>query len=187
MIWVEPGRDPKWDIAASIRHSFRRNIKILAGEYPKPYSVFFSQWQIPKYEAGAPGMARCAEAIRKGEVADALKPDGTREALFSKANIPNHGVLGRMGAAGYLRRVASELALRGLKPDAVMAAAANMQTLSDLFRELRYESDTISGGKLLARIADHELKALAAMQDAWNEVREITNTAVQRSAAIAAE
>ncbi|MCC7347184.1 MAG: hypothetical protein IT538_07270, partial [Variibacter sp.] len=95
MIWLEPGRDPNWDIARSIRHSFRRNMKILAGEYPKPYSVFVSQWQIPKYEAGAPGMMRCAEAIRRGELDDALRPDGKREALFSQANIPNHGVLGR--------------------------------------------------------------------------------------------
>ena len=124
-------------------------------------------------------MARCAEAISKGEVEDALKPDGTREALFSKANIPNHGVLGRLGAAGYLRRVASELELRGLKPDAVSAAAASMQSSSDLFRELRYQGDTKAGGELLARIADHELKALSAMQDAWSDVREITNKAVE--------
>lgn len=185
MIWLEPGRDPGWDVAASIRHSFRRNTKILAGEYPKPYSVFFSQWQIPKYEAGAPGMARCAEAIRKGELEDALKPDGSREPLFSKANIPNHGVLGRMGAAGYLRRVASELARRGLKPDAVASAAGSMQASSDLFRELRYQSSSKAGGELLARIADHELSALASMQAAWCEVKEITGA--PRAAAIAAE
>jgi hypothetical protein len=187
MIWVEPGRDPDWDIAASIRHSFRRNTKILAGEYPKPYSVFFSQWQIPKYEAGAPGMARCAEAIRKGEVEDALKPDGTREPLFSKANIPNHGVLGRLGAAGYLQRVAKELASRGLKPDAVERAAASMQASSDLFRSLRYEADTRAGGETLSAIAEHELKALDAMQDAWGDVREITSVGRVRPAAIAAE
>src|SRR3546814_15449196 len=31
MAWVEPGRDPDWDIAKSIRHSFRRNMQILSG------------------------------------------------------------------------------------------------------------------------------------------------------------
>ena len=187
MIWLEPGRDPAWDIAVSVRHSFRRNLKILAGEYPKPYSVFFSQWQIPKYEAGAPGMARLAEAIGKGEVEDALKPDGTREPLFSKANIPNHGVLGRSGAAGYLRRVAAELEARGLKPDAVMAAARHMQTSSDLFRGLRYQSDTRLGGEALSRIAESELKALAAMRSAWVDVCEITSASIKRPSAMAAE
>ena len=39
MVWIEPGRDPDWDIARAIRHSFRRNLKILAGEYPKPYAL----------------------------------------------------------------------------------------------------------------------------------------------------
>ena len=64
MVWVEPGRDPQWNIAASIRKSFLRNLKILRGDYPKPYALFGNQWQIPHFETGAPGMARCAEAIR---------------------------------------------------------------------------------------------------------------------------
>lgn len=177
MIWVEPGRDPAWDIAQSIRHSYRRNMKILAGEYPKPYSVFFSQWQIPNYETGAPGMARCAEAIRRGELQDALTPSGRREALFSQANIPNHGVLGRAGAAGYLRRVATELMARNLKSDSVAAAAVRMQASSDLFRELRYQNDLSAAGALLARIANLELQALRLMEEGWPAVREIGNIA----------
>ena len=68
MIWLEPGRDPEWDIAHSIRHSFRRNMKILAGEYPKPYAVFVSQWQIPKYETGAPGHGALRGGDPAGEV-----------------------------------------------------------------------------------------------------------------------
>ena len=182
MIWLEPGRDPNWNIAQSIRHSFRRNMKILAGEYPKPYSVFVSQWQIPKYESGAPGMMRCAEAIRRGEVEDALTPSGKREALFSQANIPNHGVLGRAGAAGYLRRVSAELSARSLKADDVSTAAARMQASSDLFRELRYENNLPAAGELLARIAEIELDALRHMENGWAEVREIVNAPVSRTA-----
>lgn len=181
MIWLEPGRDPNWDIAQSIRHSYRRNMKILAGEYPKPYAVFVSQWQIPKYESGAPGMMRCAEAIRRGEVEDALKPDGTREALFSQANIPNHGVLGRAGAAGYLRRVAAELMARNLKADDVASAAGCMQMSSDLFRELRYQGDLSAAGEILARIAETELEALRHMENGWSSVRDITAAPVVRA------
>lgn len=173
MIWLEPGRDPNWDVARSIRHSYRRNMKILAGEYPKPYSVFVSQWQIPKYECGAPGMMRCAEAIRRGELGDALRPDGKREALFSQANIPNHGVLGRAGAAGYLRRVAAELAARDLKSEDVSEAAERMQTSSDMFRALRYESDLAKAADMLARIAETEMDALRCMETGWEAVREI--------------
>lgn len=178
MIWVEPGRDPAWDVARSIRHSYRRNMKILAGEYPKPYSVFVSQWQIPNYESGAPGMARCAEAILRGELQDVLMPDGKHEALFAKANIPNHGVLGRLGAAGYLRRVAAELMARNLKADDVMAAAEHMQTSSDLFRTLRYETDLPKAGALLARIAEQELAALRGMELGWSQVSAIETAAV---------
>jgi hypothetical protein len=180
MVWLEPGRDPDWDIARSIRHSFRRNLKILAGEYPKPYSVFVSQWQIPKFESGAPGMARCAEAIRRGELDDVLTPSGKREPLFVKGNIPNHGVLGRLGAAGYLRRVAAELLARNLKADDVAAAAASMQASSDQFRQLRYETDLPAAGELLARIAETELAALRHMESAWSEVREIADAPVVR-------
>jgi hypothetical protein len=181
MIWLEPGRDPDWDIARSIRDSYRRNLKILAGEYPKPYSVFISQWQIPKYESGAPGMMRCAEAIRRRELEDALRPDGKREALFSQANIPNHGVLGRAGAAGYLRRVAAELRARDLKTDDVAAAGERMQTSSDLFRELRYENDLSRAGEVLARIAEIELEALRLMENGLDAVRAITAAPVRHA------
>jgi hypothetical protein len=185
MIWLEPGRDPAWNIAQSIRHSYRRNMKILAGEYPKPYSVFVSQWQIPKYESGATGMARCAEAIRRGELQDALTPSGGREALFMRANIPNHGALGRAGAAGYLRRVGAELVARNLKADDVMTAAARMQTSSDLFRQLRYEGNLLAGGELLARIAETELDALRHMENGWAAVREIIDAPVVRNSSAA--
>src|SRR3546814_2523970 len=123
MAWVEPGRDPDWDIAKSIRHSFRRNMKILSGFYPRPYALFGNQWQIPHWETGAPGMARCAEAIQRGELTDTVSPDGTAIPLFVRGHIPNHGVLGRQGAAGYLRRVAAELAARGLRHDDASQAA----------------------------------------------------------------
>jgi len=76
MVWVEPGRDPGWDIAVSIRDSFRRNLGILRGDYPRPYALFGSPWQIPHWETGAPGMARCAEAIAKGALGDPLSPTG---------------------------------------------------------------------------------------------------------------
>jgi hypothetical protein len=175
MMWVEPGRDPDWDIAASIRHSFRRNTRILSGFYPRPYALFGSQWQIPHWETGAPGMARCAEAIRRGELTDTFAPDGKKIPLFVRGNIPNHGVLGRQGAAGYLRRVAKELELRGLKADEAQAAAERMQASSDLFRELRYEEDIKQAGEILSRIAEEELAALRHMEAAWPEVREITS------------
>jgi hypothetical protein len=177
MVWIEPGRDPDWDVASSIRHSYRRNMKILGGEYPKPYSVFVSQWQIPKYESGAPGMARCAEAIRRGELGDVVTPTGKREPLFVRGNIPNHGVLGRAGAAGYLRRVAAELAARDLRYNDVAAAADSMQASSDLFRQLRYEEDLRTAGECLARIAERELAALRSMELGWSEVQHIAEVA----------
>jgi hypothetical protein len=171
MTWVEPGRDPAWDIATSIRHSFRRNLKILRGEYPKPYALFANQWQIPHFETGAPGMARCAEAIRAGRLGDVRAPDGSTRPLFVSGNIPNHGVLGRAGAAGYLRRVAAELGRRGRDATHVSEAAARMQESSDLFRKLRYEGNLLAAGDLLGRIADIELSALDHMDLAWPEVR----------------
>jgi hypothetical protein len=187
MLWLEQGRDPAWNIAQSIRHSYRRNLKILAGEYPKPYAVFVSQWQIPKYLSGAPGMAQCAEAARRGELKDALHPNGSRQALFSQANIPNHGVLGRAAAAGYLSRVARELDARGLRSDAVSLAADCMRASSDLFRTLRYENDLAAAGEILGRIAEKELAALRHMQSGWSEVREITTAAVVRNSTPAAQ
>lgn len=172
MVWIEPGKSPDWDIAATIRHSFLRNLKILRGEYPKPYTLFGSQWQIPHWETGAPGMAVCAEAIRNGRLKDTVAPGGTVLPLFVKGNIPNHGVLGRAGAAGYLRRVAAELARRNhLKPDAAAAAADLMQHSSDLFRTLCYEETLAVAGEVLSRIAETELKALEHMERAWEEVR----------------
>ncbi|MFL5037248.1 MAG: hypothetical protein ACJ8EC_19790 [Microvirga sp.] len=173
MVWVEPERDPDWDIAAAIRDSFRRNLKILAGDYPKPYALFGNQWQIPHWETGAPGMARFAEAVLRGEVEDALSPTGERRPLFVTGNIPNHGVLGRRGAAGYLQRVARELALRGLDAASVTRAATCMSRSSELFQTLRYETDLMKGGELVRCIAQLELTALAAMREGWGEVRRL--------------
>jgi len=171
MMWVEPGRDPAWSVAASIRHSFRRNLKILRGEYPKPYALFGNQWQIPRWETGAPGMVRCAEAIRAGRLKDVLSPTGETRRLFVQGNIPNHGVLGRAGAAGYLRRVGRELDARGLKGELAHRAADRMEESSLMFRRLRYEGDLVAAGDLLGRIADCELAALDLMERAWPEVQ----------------
>ncbi|MEA2993861.1 MAG: hypothetical protein QOD40_2781 [Alphaproteobacteria bacterium] len=177
MVWVEPERAPDWDIAKSIRHSFRRNLKILSGEYPKPYALFGNQWQIPHFETGAPGMAKFVAKIRSGEVKDTFAPNGNPIPLFVRGNIPNHGVLGRAGAAGYLRRVTSEMGVRVLPTAAVARAAEHMQASSDLFRELRYEADLQKAADVLARIAEHELAALEAMTTAWPDVRTITEHA----------
>lgn len=174
MLWVEPGRDPKWDIAASIRDSYRRNIKILRGDYPKPYALFGNQWQIPQWETGAPGMLACAKAIQAGKLKDVVVPGGERHALFVRGNIPNHGVLGRAGAAGYLRRVALELAKRALDSSSVEKAAALMEDSSDHFRELRYESRLARSGEILEQIAKIELAALENMEAGWESVRAIT-------------
>ena len=183
-VWVEPGRDPHWDIAASIRSSFRRNLKILSGEYPKPYALYGSQWQIPHWETGAPGMARAAEAILRGELTDPVTPSGERVPLFVKGNIANHGVLGRRGAAGYLQRVALELAKRNLDGEAARAAASFMQRSSELFESLRYEEETRKAGTILARIAEAELAALAKMEQAWTQVAQLPRAA--QPAAVAA-
>ncbi len=174
MMWVEPGRDPGWDIAASIRSSFRRNLKILRGEYPKPYATFANQWQIPRIETGAPGMARCAEAIRAGRLKDIVGAGGKTVKLFVQGNIPNHGVLGRAGATGYLRRVATEMTRRGVEGALVAEAAQRMEESSNLFRKLRYEDDLVAAGDLLGRIADCELAALDLMERASPSVRSLS-------------
>lgn len=184
MVWVEPGRDPGWDIAVSIRDSFRRNLGILRGDYPRPYALFGSPWQIPHWETGAPGMARCAEAIARGELGDPLSPTGERVPLFVKGNIANHGVLGRRGTAGYLQRVAVELARRGLDGEAARTAASFMQRSSELFVSLRYEDDTRKAGIILARIAEAEAAALERMERAWDQVKRLPRAA--RAAAAAA-
>ena len=173
MVWVEPGRDPHWDIAPAIRDSYRRNLKILSGEYPKPYALFGNQWQIPHWETGAPGMDRFADAVLRGEVEDSLSPTGERRPLFVTGSIPNHGVLGRRGAAGYLQRVASELGTRGLDGSAVAHAAAAMNQSSELFQALRYESDLRKAGPLVKDIAQTELRALALMRQGWEQVRRL--------------
>ena len=183
MVWVEPGRDPNWDIAASIRDSFRRNLKILSGHYPRPYALYGSQWQIPHWETGAPGMARAAEAIARGELTDPLTPSGERVPLFVKGNIANHGVLGRRGAAGYLQRVALELAKRNLEAEAARAAASFMQRSSELFEALRYEEEVKKAGAILARIAEAELAAAAKMGEAWSEVAKLPRAAQQAAVA----
>jgi hypothetical protein len=179
MVWVEPERDPHWDIAVAIRDSFRRNLKILRGEYPKPYALFGNQWQIPHWETGAPGMARFAQAVIQGEVQDPLTPTGERRPLFVNGQIPNHGVLGRRGAAGYLKRVATELDQRGLNSREVIRASNCMQRSSDLFQSLRYETDLSKGGRLVHSIAQAELEALDAMEHAWAIVKDITLDSIQ--------
>jgi hypothetical protein len=186
MMWVEPGRDPSWDIGVSIRHSYRRNLKILRGDYPKPYALFGNQWMIPHWETGAPGMAVCAEAVRAGKLKDVQAPDGEVRKLFAQAQIPNHGVLGRAGAAGYLKRAATELAKRNLPNEPVRAASDLMQQSSDLFRELRYEEDIVKAGDLLSRIADIELNALAQMERGWEIVQQLPKeTAARRLGKVA--
>jgi hypothetical protein len=177
MMWVEPGRDPQWDIAVSIRGSYRRNLKILRGDYPKPYALFGNQWMIPHWETGAPGMAVCAEAVRSGKLTDIRTPDGEVRKLFAQGQIPNHGVMGRASAAGYLKRVATELAKRNLNAEAVRAASDAMSQSSDLFRKLRYEEDIVKAGDLLSRIADVELGALKQMELGWEIVQELPKEA----------
>lgn len=132
---------------------------------------FHRLWEYTPAALGAPGMARCAEAIRRGQLKDIPGPDGKVRKLFVHGNIPNHGVLGRAGAAGYLRRVARELGARGLNSAPAAAAAERMQESSHLFRKLRYEDDLIAAGDLLGRIADCELAALDLMDRAWPEVQ----------------
>lgn len=174
MVWIEPDRDPGWSVLAAIRDSFRRNLKILRGEYPKPYMLFGSQWQIPHWETGAPGMARFAELLRKGEISDPVAPNGESRPLFVRGQIPNHGVLGRSGAAGYLCRVAQEIRKLGMaSADVVDRAAQEMQSSSDLFRTLRYTADLPKAAVLLTRIAEAELRALSCMEDAWREIRSL--------------
>ena len=174
MVWVEPERDPKWDIAVAIRDSFRRNLKILNGDYPKPYALFGNQWQIPHWETGAPGMARFVQALQRGEIDNPLSPTGERRPLFVNGSIPNHGVLGRRGAAGYLRRVSRELGERGLDGAAVGRAAEFMSQSSDMFQSLRYQADLQLAGEQLKLIADAELGALAQMRKGWEQVKQLT-------------
>lgn len=174
MVWIEPGRDPDWDIAKTIVSSFRRNLQILRGDYPKPYALFGNQWQIPHWETGAPGMKRCAKAVLEGRLTDPMQPDGQPRRLFKDIQIPNHGVLGRAGAAGYLRRVAAEMRERKLSGDDVEEAAKLMESSSERFRALRYEEDLPAAGRLLDGIADIELEVLARMEKAWPEVQRLT-------------
>ena len=177
MVWIEPGRQPDWDIRAAISHSYRRNMKILSGEYPKPYSLFGSQWQIPHFETGARGMLECARAIKDGRLTDPVAPDGKPRPLFVRGNIANHGVLGRRGASGYLARVARELDASGLPFTGVETASMHMKQSSDLFRTLRYTEDLMQASGILESIARHELDALAAMQDGFPSVTELCNPA----------
>jgi hypothetical protein len=81
--------------------------------------------------------------------------------------------MGRASAAGYLKRVATELAKRNLSADAVRAAAELMSQSSDLFRVLRYEEDLMTAGGLLARIAQIELQALDQMERGWEIVQQL--------------
>ena len=108
---------------------------------------------------------------RPFRLGDVVTPTGDTRRLFVQGNIPNHGVLGRAGAAGYLRRVADELTRRGLDRTHAAEAASRMEESSHLFRKLRYEADLRAAGDLLGRIADTELSALDHMERAWPEVR----------------
>jgi hypothetical protein len=173
MMWVEPGRDLQWDITRAIGDSFRRNLKILRGEYPKPYSSFGSQWQIPHWETGVGGMKHCAEAVRDGRLSDIKTLDGKVLKLFAQANIPNHGVLGRAGAAGYLRRVASELHQRGMESSLLSEASDHMQNSSDLFRKLCNEGDLAKAADLLSLIAEEEFAVLNLMERSLPEIRKL--------------
>ncbi len=173
MMWIEPGRDANWDIAVSIRDSYRRNLKILSGDYPKPYAMFGNQWMIPHWETGAPGMAVCAQAVLSGKLTDISVPGGETRKLFAQGQIPNHGVLGRAGASGYLKRVAIELAKRNLNADPVREASRLMEESSQMFRTLRYEEDLTKAGELLSRIADTELKVLSEMERGWAIIQQL--------------
>jgi hypothetical protein len=139
--------------------------------------LFANQWQIPRFETGAPGMAAFAALIKAGKVKDTFGPNGDPIPLFVRGNIPNHGVLGRAGAAGYLRRVTKELGLRGLETAAAASAAEHMQASSDLFKVLRYEAELAKAGAILEQIASHEVAALGDMTRAWADVRRITERA----------
>jgi hypothetical protein len=122
-------------------------------------------------------MAAFAALIKAGKVKDTVSPKGDPIPLFVRGNIPNHGVLGRAGAAGYLRRVTRELGARGLETSAAASAAEHMQASSDLFKVLRYEQHLAKAGAVLAEIAAHEVAALGDMTMAWDEVRIITERA----------
>ena len=124
-------------------------------------------------------MSRFAQAVLRGEVQDPLTPTGERRPLFVNGQIPNHGVLGRRGAAGYLQRVAHELDQRGLDSREVQRAAEQMQRSSGLFQVLRYETDLRRGGELVQSIAQAELEALDAMALAWDVVKHITSETVR--------
>jgi hypothetical protein len=101
---------------------------------------------------------------------DIAAPDGRTLKLFVQGQIPNHGVLGRAGAAGYLRRVAKELSARGLKSGDVAEAAERMEQSSNLFRKLRYEETLTAAGDVLGRIADCEIAALDLMERGYPDV-----------------
>jgi hypothetical protein len=94
--------------------------------------------------------------------------------------------MGRASAAGYLKRVAAELAKRNFNADAVRAAAELMGQSSELFRVLRYEEDLMTAGGLLARIAEIELKALVQMERGWEFVQQLSKVStVQRVSKVA--
>ena len=149
--------------------------KLIWGANPyyvsEPYALFGNQWQIPHWETGAPGMVVFAKAILEGEIENPLSPTGERKALFVFGSIPNHGVLGRRGASGYLRRVAQELDARGIESQAVKRASEYMNQSSELFQILRYESQLQKAGEILTKIAQLEMKALEQMREGWNQVR----------------
>jgi hypothetical protein len=122
-------------------------------------------------------MAAFAALIKAGKIKDTVSPKGDPIPLFVRGNIPNHGVLGRAGAAGYLRRVTKELGVRGLETAAAASAADHMQASSDLFKVLRYEQDLAKAGAVLEQIAAHEVATLDDMTKAWADVKLLTERA----------
>jgi hypothetical protein len=112
-----------------------------------------------------PQLPTIAEAALNG--CEAVTPF----ALFAPGGTPAAIVNRRVAAAGYLKRVATELSKRNLASDAVRAAADLMGQSSEIFRKLRYEGDLQTAGALLASIADKELQALAMMERGWEVVR----------------
>jgi len=121
--------------------------------------------------------------VLRGEVEDSLSPTGERRPLFVAGSIPNHGVLGRRGAAGYLQRVAKELEARGLDGAAAAKAGDFMHQSSGMFQSLRYQGDLMRAGEQVRQIAQAELAALSEMKQAWEQVRQLAG---RRQEALAA-
>ena len=101
------------------------------GDHTSPALALRGQRPGANYASGhyivSAGYDEQAGAVTIYELTDIRTPDGETRKLFAQGQIPNHGVLGRASAAGYLRRVALELAKRNLDAEAVKAASELMQ------------------------------------------------------------